>query len=115
MKQIVKEERLIAACGLYCGACPQYLSDKCPGCKDNVKATWCKIRTCCSEKKIDNCAGCGDFSDVKNCKTFHNRVTSFFSFIFRSNREASIQHLRTLGGAAFVEDMVSKKRMTLPR
>jgi phage FluMu protein Com len=38
MKQIVSSPELIALCGLYCGACKAYLSDKCPGCRENNKA-----------------------------------------------------------------------------
>ena len=45
-KQIVVDKKLIAKCGLYCGACNSYITGKCPGCNENVKATWCKIRNC---------------------------------------------------------------------
>ena len=30
----------IAFCGLYCGACRQYLKEKCPGCRKNEKAKY---------------------------------------------------------------------------
>ena len=39
----------IAACGLFCGACPQKSRGKCPGCRDYEKAVWCKVRKCCLE------------------------------------------------------------------
>ena len=39
MRNIVANNELIAACSLYCGACCKYLSDRCPGCHDNEKAT----------------------------------------------------------------------------
>lgn len=40
MKEIEADKNLIAACGLYCGACRKYLSAKCYGCHNNEKATW---------------------------------------------------------------------------
>mgnify|MGYP001174253203 CR=1 FL=1 len=40
---------LVAYCGLYCGQCTKYLKGKCPGCKENEKASWCKTRSCCIE------------------------------------------------------------------
>ena len=58
MKPIVPDTQSIAACGLYCGACRKFLIGKCPGCKRNEKATWCKIRSCCQENKFNTCAEC---------------------------------------------------------
>ncbi len=29
---------------------------KCPGCKNNEKASWCKIRQCCISKGYHTCA-----------------------------------------------------------
>ena len=46
MKNIESDKELIAACGLYCGACRKYLAERCPGCRLNEKAAWCKIRSC---------------------------------------------------------------------
>ena len=43
---------LVASCGLYCGACRAHLAGKCAGCRENAKATWCKIRSCCAEKQV---------------------------------------------------------------
>ena len=52
MKEIISDPKLVAFCGLYCGACKAYLKERCPGCHDNEKATWCKVRTCCLENGI---------------------------------------------------------------
>ena len=43
MKEIVADPKLVAYCGLYCGACGAYLRGRCPGCIENYKATWCKV------------------------------------------------------------------------
>jgi len=32
MKEIIADEKLVAKCGLYCGACGAYLKGRCPGC-----------------------------------------------------------------------------------
>ena len=43
-KEIITDKNLVAYCGLYCGACRSYLKRKCQACKDNEKASWCKVK-----------------------------------------------------------------------
>jgi hypothetical protein len=59
MKTVVAEKNLIAFCGFYCGACGAYLKQKCPGCRENAKAGWCKIRACNLENNYQSCAELG--------------------------------------------------------
>ena len=61
MKEIVSDPKLVAFCGLYCGACRAYLKDRCPGCHDHEKASWCKVRICCLEAGYSSCADCTEF------------------------------------------------------
>lgn len=113
MKQITVDTKQIAACGLYCGACRKFLTDKCPGCRLNEKASWCKIRKCCQEKGIDNCAQCE--KDVKDCKTHNNLIGKFFSVLFRSDRAACIRYIREHGEEAFAQEMTSRKAQTMKK
>jgi hypothetical protein len=46
MKTVVADAGLVGYCALYCGACGSYLKDRCPGCHENQRATWCKVREC---------------------------------------------------------------------
>jgi len=39
MGNITTDINNIAACGLHCGACRKFLSGKCPGCRNNEKAS----------------------------------------------------------------------------
>ena len=71
MKNFGKSE-LVAACGIYCGTCHRYKKGNCPGCAENIKATWCKIRTCTKEKGYHTCAQCSEFTDVQACRKFNN-------------------------------------------
>ena len=48
----------VAACGLYCGACRKFVKEQCPGCWENKKADWCKIRACNIEHNYKSCADC---------------------------------------------------------
>ena len=80
MKEITINPQQIAACGLYCGACKKFLNGKCPGCKENEKASWCKIRKCCQEKDLHTCAECD--KDVTECKIHNNFVGKIFAFLF---------------------------------
>ena len=81
MKEIVSDEKLVAYCGLYCGACRAYLNEKCLGCQKNEKATWCKIRTCCMENKFSSCANCKEYSDPNQCKKYNNLIAKIIGFI----------------------------------
>jgi len=113
MKDIVSDPKLVAYCGLYCGACRAYLSGKCPGCHENHKATWCKIRACCTQNGFSSCADCKQFPAPNDCRKFNNLIAKVFSLVFRSNRAACIQQIRTLGIQGHAEDMSTHKRQSI--
>ena len=113
MKEMTNNSQQIAACGLYCGACKKFLKGKCPGCKENDKASWCKIRKCCQEKGFHTCAECD--KDVKECKIHNNFVGKIFSFLFNSDRAACIRYIRENGENAFAEKMTKDQQMTIKR
>ncbi len=97
MKEIVSDSALVAYCGLYCGACKRYLGNKCPGCRENQKASWCKVRTCGIENGYGSCADCMDVEDPMTCRKFNNFVSKIFGFIFRSDRAACIHQILEVG------------------
>ena len=72
----------IAACGLYCGACRKFRQGKCPGCRDNAKANWCKIRQCCTAHHYSSCADC-TLIPLEACKKFNNPIAKIFALVFR--------------------------------
>ena len=108
MKPIIVDENLVAYCGLYCGACGAYRKGKCPGCRENAKASWCKVRSCCAENRQGSCGECGKFSDARECGNVNNFVSKIFSLIFRSDRPAGIRFIREKGRRAFAEEMASR-------
>jgi hypothetical protein len=97
MKEIQVKQELIAFCGLYCGACGRYLKGRCPGCQENEKASWCKIRSCCIENNYSSCAVCADFENAKDCSKFDNFFGRVIGFLLRSDRNACINQIKTLG------------------
>jgi hypothetical protein len=115
MKEIVHDPKLVAFCGLYCGACGAYLKDRCPGCHDNEKASWCKVRTCCTETGYSSCADCTEFDDPKDCRKFHNFISRTIGFVLRSDRPACIAQIRRKGLEGHAENMASNKRQTIRR
>jgi len=115
MKEIVANKALVAFCGLYCGACGQFLRGKCAGCVKNEKATWCSIRKCCSGHSWGSCAECTLFSDVNDCKKFNNMMSKIFAIIFRSNRKACVKKIKAEGRERFAVIMAGMKRHSLPR
>jgi hypothetical protein len=114
-KEIIKETRLIAACGLYCGACGKFLTGKCPGCKEYVKASWCKIRSCCSEKEINNCSQCDSFPDPNKCKMYNNFIARIFGFVAGTDRSRCIEIIKQKGPDGFVTFMADNKFQSIPK
>lgn len=113
MKNIKADKQLIAACGLYCGACRKYLAEKCLGCHLNEKASWCKIRTCVHQHGFHSCAECG--KDVTECKTYSNFIGKIFAFLFRSDRPACIRYIREHGEEAFADEMTRCRCQTMKK
>ena len=115
MKEILADANLVACCGLYCGACRAYLRGRCGGCRENHKATWCKVRSCCSSNHFASCAECKDFQNPQECRKFNNLIAKIFGFIFRSDRAACVAQIRRLGLDGHAADMAAKGRHTIKR
>lgn len=113
MKSIVADAKNVGFCGIFCGACKRFLSDGCPGCRENAKASWCKVRTCCLERKFDSCADCDTHDDPKDCTKFHNAFSRIIGFLLRSDRAACIQQIKDLGLEAHAEAMAELGRPSL--
>ncbi len=113
MKEIVADTSLVARCGLYCGACKRYLKGGCPGCTANVKASWCKVRTCCIEHEHASCADCVDFDDPKKCGKYNSFVARLFGVILRSDRRSCIMQIKEHGAEVYAETMAASGAMTL--
>ncbi len=115
MREIVASADLVAACGLYCGACKRYLEERCPGCRENAKATWCRIRSCCQERHLASCAECGEFPDPRACKKFDNFISKLFALIFRSDRAACVAQIRRLGLEGHAQAMAQQRIQSIRR
>lgn len=113
MEPVKANIELIAACGLYSGACRKHLAGKCPGCRLNEKATWCKIRSCVQQHGYRSCAECA--KDVTDCRTYSNLIGKIFAFIFRSDRPACIRYIKAHGENAFAEEMTRRKSQTMKK
>ncbi len=115
MKEITVDKELVAYCGLYCGACRAYLKGRCPGCHENTKATWCKVRTCCGDHAYATCAECEEFTNPNDCRMFNNFIGKVIGVLLNSNRQACVLKVRELGLEGFAAFMAERKRQTLPR
>jgi hypothetical protein len=115
MKDIVVDSNNIAYCGLYCGGCRKFLTEKCPGCQENEKASWCQVRTCCGDNNFQSCADCTFFDDPYDCKKLNNFMSKIFSVIFRSDRKSCLTCIKNEGYEKYAEIMTQKKRMSLAK
>lgn len=113
-KEIVADKNLVAFCGLYCGACRSYLSGKCPGCKENIKATWCKVRSCCLENNFSSCADC-TVLPLKDCRKHNSFISKIFGLVFNSDRAACIEQIKVIGYDGFALEMTNTRRQTIRR
>jgi hypothetical protein len=115
MREVVSDAGLVAYCGLYCGACRAYLKERCPGCHENAKATWCKLRACCIERGYKSCADCADFADPMQCGKYNNFISKVVGFLLRSNRAACIGQIKKLGVQGHADAMAAAKKQTIRR
>lgn len=106
---------LVARCGLYCGACKAFIKGKCPGCRENEDASWCKVRACCIDKGIASCAGCRQFADPRVCGKFNNFISRLFGLVFRSDRAACIDQIRRIGIDEHARVMAESGRRSIRR
>ena len=113
-KAIIADKNLVAFCGLYCGSCRSYLKDKCPGCKDNVKAAWCSVRLCCMENNFLSCADC-DKVEISECKKYNTFISKMIGFVLNSDRPACIARIKEIGYNDFAVEMASSKKQTIKR
>lgn len=115
MKEIVSNPELVAYCGLYCGACGAYLRDRCPGCHENTRASWCKVRLCCMEHEYASCADCKEYADPKECKKYNNVISKIVGFVLRSDRAACIGQIKQMGIQGHADTMTRLKRPSIKR
>ncbi|MBN1202055.1 MAG: DUF3795 domain-containing protein [Anaerolineae bacterium] len=112
---VESDPKLVAFCGLYCGSCGRYKRGKCPGCAGNEKASWCQIRVCCLENGYSTCAACAQFDSVRDCRKFDNFMARLFSFVFRSDRPASVARIKAIGVEAYADEMTTSGKMSIRR
>jgi hypothetical protein len=53
------------------------------------------------------------FGDVMECAKFNNFFSKMFKVLFKSDRNACIQTIKTKGYDEFAKDMAANKTMTL--
>jgi hypothetical protein len=115
MKEITASKDLVAYCGLYCGACSSYLKGSCPGCRENTKAGWCKVRACCGERSYASCAECTEFGAPNDCSKFGTIVSKLIGLVTGSSRQACVFKIREFGLDGYAQLMTRRKRHSLPR
>ncbi|MEI6883083.1 MAG: DUF3795 domain-containing protein [Bacteroidota bacterium] len=115
VKEVVKDTNLVAYCGLYCGSCRKFIAGSCPGCHENNKAGWCKVRACNLEHNYKSCAECKEFSNPMDCKKFNNVFSKLFALIFKSDRAACIAKIKSEGYEGFATFMAENKLQSIKR
>jgi hypothetical protein len=112
------KENLISHCGFYCGACPNYTSGKCEGCRGNspkcaVGVKKCKVKQCCVENDFFTCADCTKCASTKECKKYNPLSIAFGEWISSTSRRKGIEMIRKEGRAHFLAFMADKNWVTI--
>jgi len=122
-KEVPNSKHLVAACGLYCGACRRYRRGRCPGCGDLdlCRAGWqrpvikllkrCSIRRCCHRQGLATCADCA--TDASLCPKLNTPLSRLAARLFGSDREACLRFIRNHGAEAYAEEMAWHEQMAL--
>ncbi len=55
------DEKLLAKCGFYCGACPTFITGNCSGCNESQTEGDCFTHDCAVQQKLNFCGACKDF------------------------------------------------------
>lgn len=107
-------------CGLYCGACPQYLATRagnaaelgledCQGCRSEVVAAgWCAICTlkaCARNKGVEYCYECSeypcrDLEDFKNSEDcpYHSEIYGYMATISQVGKDEWLAQMKARWG-----------------
>ena len=115
MDTITANPKLVAFCGLYCGACKKYLNKKCPGCAGNEKASWCKVRSCNMDHNYKSCAECTEFKNVMDCGKYNNFIARVVGFVLRSDRAACVKRIKEIGLEAFAGEIAATGKMSIKK
>lgn len=115
MRRLTADPEAVACCGLYCGACGSYLKGSCPGCRENQRASWCKVRSCCSEQGYRSCADCELVPQISDCTKLNNFISTVIGLALNSDRLACLELIRERGYDGYAQHMTFQGRQTLPR
>ena len=113
MKTIAPDNKNIAACGLYCGACRKFLAEKCSDVNQIKKQLG--VKSAHVAKKTSLILVLNAPHDVRECKLFSNWISKVFAFLFNSDRSACISYIKEQGEQAFAEEMTKRKCQTIRR
>ena len=114
--EIVRDENLVAFCGLYCGACPRYLKGKCEGCRTvDHNPNWCKVKPCNVDNEYNSCADCTRFESVAECKAFNPLLIRLGEYLSKTSRQAGIQMIKEKGQSEFVAFMAENQLVSIKR
>jgi len=109
-----KESKLGAFCGLYCGACPLYLTSikaedpsqvVCLGCKSDKLAEHClkcAMKPCALAKNLNSCGECSQFPCEKT-KPFHSSDKDMAKVA-----EKSCYRIRQTSYSAWIKEQVNR-------
>ncbi|MCD6136483.1 DUF3795 domain-containing protein [Candidatus Bipolaricaulota bacterium] len=124
-----EEQKLIGACGLYCGLCPRFQSrsrSRCEGCVSGRMGAYCGVYRCVTKRGYLTCAECPEYpcTRLKRALKIDDELDSFLSHRvaldnldnirkFGMDSFLSEQRERRLLARRLIEDYNAGRSMTL--
>jgi len=67
------------------------------------------------EKGYASCADCTEYPNAKDCKKFNNPISKIFALVFRSDRPASLNLIKSKGYEGYAAYMAENKLQVIKR
>ncbi len=105
------DEKCIAICGLFCGACPAF-PEECNGCLSDFVREGCKeckkygFRDCAKEHNVKHCYECGEFP-CKRLEEF-SKGPIINGICNHSNAIPDLESLKKIGKAEWIKKKIEE-------
>lgn len=112
---VVPDDTAISYCGFLCTECNKSKKGICKGCRQPETKSWCRVKNCCIENDIKNCASCKNFSDVADCRLLNSLSNRMLKYLRNSDKVANIKLLQSLdlNSYAFILSKIRKRSINL--
>lgn len=100
---------LISYCGVFCEGCSSFQAKRCKGCgsqdhnQPRISKWKCKIRNCCLDHSIRNCAECSEFP----C-TLRKRIEKLYIQSYQIDLQENVRQIKEVGFSGWMQQQYDR-------